>query len=101
MEGDIERRRTGDGVDAHALISLDEHVNRVLEHPRSEQQRRYVVEHDPCMHARRAVRYIERERGEVDEAMKAVPGLGKLGTTRMEEEMALRRGSSTCTPPFF
>lgn len=39
---------TCDGRDAHAAVALDEHVHGVLERGGPEQQRRDVVEHDPC-----------------------------------------------------
>jgi extradiol dioxygenase family protein len=44
---------TCDGRDAHAAVALDEHVHGVLEHVRPQQQRRDVVEHDPCTRAHR------------------------------------------------
>jgi hypothetical protein len=40
--------RTGDGVDAHPAVALDEQVDGVLEHPGAQQQRGDVVEHDAC-----------------------------------------------------
>jgi hypothetical protein len=39
---------TGDGVDGHAAVALDEDVDGVPEHARAEQQRGDVVEHDAC-----------------------------------------------------
>jgi hypothetical protein len=51
MIGQRLARFTCDGRDAHAAVALDEHVHGVLEHVWPQQQRRDVVEHDPCTRA--------------------------------------------------
>jgi hypothetical protein len=94
--------RTGDGVDAHPAVALDEQVDGVLEHPGAQQQRGDVVEHDACR-ARKALLaggiIGRRGRGEerVSEERRLVPCLGKCGTTRMASEMPCSRGSAAAS----
>lgn len=82
---------TGDGGDGHAAVALDEDVDGVLEHPRAQQQRRDVVEHDACMHAARADIQIPLgicTYGKLtNREGRDGPCLGKWGTTRMASEM--------------
>lgn len=89
---------TGDGGDGHAAVALDEDVDGVLEHPRAQQQRRDVVEHDACMHAARADIQIPLgicTYGKLaNREGRDGPCLGKWGTTRMASEMPWSRGST-------
>jgi hypothetical protein len=90
---------TGDGVDGHATVALQEDVHGVLEHCRPEEQRRDVVEHDACTTTKHiSAQYWRLNRlREGDEERKewmVGPGLGKWGTTRMALEMPCSRGST-------
>jgi hypothetical protein len=89
---------TGDGVDGHATVALQEDVHGVLEHRRPEEQRRDVVEHDACTTKHISAQYWRwnrlREGDEERREWMVGPGLGKWGTTRMALEMPCSRGST-------
>lgn len=88
---------TSNSMDAHPTIPLSKDLNSILEGLGSEQQRRDIVEHDPCASPTMSSINQDLTNPTTPEVKKTKrnrePGLGKCGTTRIAADIASNRGS--------